>query len=321
MGHPFFFIYILSLVIAASALVTSFWLKSRYPWPPLSDWFYYLLFFYLMVIANTTMVQLAWEVLPLDLAGQEKVLHLMHTFLAQPCFVISLYMFIRFALILARRDLPRHFAPAYFGFWGLFFAVTLALTLQYFNTGNQLLLRSIYDYADLAVSAAWLLIGLCLVYRAKSLQDKEEALVVSRFGWLFTISLGLYDVSLILPFNPAVQLTARFLYNLPPLVLLVWHVSRRSHPEMTEVCISDMADQVFSQHNVTEREREVVRLLCQGKSNKEIGNALFISLQTVKHHIHSVYRKMGVGNRVQLANRIREASPGPISRQSGSNRS
>jgi len=51
---------------------------------------------------------------------------------------------------------------------------------------------------------------------------------------------------------------------------------------------------------ITHREREVIELICQGKSNQEIADALFISLQTVKDHNYNIYQKTGVKNRVGL---------------------
>jgi DNA-binding CsgD family transcriptional regulator len=58
-------------------------------------------------------------------------------------------------------------------------------------------------------------------------------------------------------------------------------------------------------HEISKREKEVVRLICQGLSNQEISEALFISLQTVKDHTHRIFLKTGVRNRVQLTNMIR----------------
>lgn len=53
-------------------------------------------------------------------------------------------------------------------------------------------------------------------------------------------------------------------------------------------------------HRLSQREQEVVSLLCKGLSTKDIGNKLFISENTVKNHIYSIYKKLGVSNRIQM---------------------
>lgn len=52
---------------------------------------------------------------------------------------------------------------------------------------------------------------------------------------------------------------------------------------------------------LTPRETEVLRLLAQGKSNKEIGADLVIGIKTVKTHVSSVLSKLGVSSRTQAA--------------------
>ena len=64
--------------------------------------------------------------------------------------------------------------------------------------------------------------------------------------------------------------------------------------------------EIFSKkYEISKREREVIQLICKGLSNQEIGDTLFISLQTVKDHTHRIFVKTGVKNRIQLANMIR----------------
>jgi DNA-binding CsgD family transcriptional regulator len=50
----------------------------------------------------------------------------------------------------------------------------------------------------------------------------------------------------------------------------------------------------------TGREREIVDLLMEGKSNRQIAQALGIAEATVKKHLHHVYRKLGVRSRALL---------------------
>jgi DNA-binding CsgD family transcriptional regulator len=57
---------------------------------------------------------------------------------------------------------------------------------------------------------------------------------------------------------------------------------------------------------ITQRESEIIPEVCNGLSNKEISDKLFITLQTVKDHTHRIYIKTGVKSRVQLINLVKE---------------
>jgi two-component system, NarL family, nitrate/nitrite response regulator NarL len=54
---------------------------------------------------------------------------------------------------------------------------------------------------------------------------------------------------------------------------------------------------------ITNRERQIMRLVCQGLSNKEIGRRLNITDGTIKVHLHHIFTKLEVGNRTALAAR------------------
>jgi len=57
-------------------------------------------------------------------------------------------------------------------------------------------------------------------------------------------------------------------------------------------------------HSISPREAEILRVLVTGRTSAEIGEQLFISQRTVEAHLYRIYRKCGVGNRVELLNRI-----------------
>jgi DNA-binding CsgD family transcriptional regulator len=58
-------------------------------------------------------------------------------------------------------------------------------------------------------------------------------------------------------------------------------------------------------YEISPRESEIIREICNGLSNKEISERLFISLQTVKDHSHRIYIKTNVRSRVQLMNLVK----------------
>lgn len=68
-------------------------------------------------------------------------------------------------------------------------------------------------------------------------------------------------------------------------------------PRSAAVVLRTVSGDGGSAETLTEREREVLRLLADGMSNKRIGQTLFISESTVKFHIRNIIRKLGVSKR------------------------
>ena len=68
-------------------------------------------------------------------------------------------------------------------------------------------------------------------------------------------------------------------------------------------------DDFCKKFDISPRETDIIREICNGFSNKEIADRLFISLQTVKDHTHRIYIKTNVRSRVQLINLVKEEIP------------
>ena len=54
-----------------------------------------------------------------------------------------------------------------------------------------------------------------------------------------------------------------------------------------------------SGESLTNREREILRLVAEGRSNGEVARVLWVTEQTVKFHLSNIYRKLGVANRTE----------------------
>src|SRR5258705_5021031 len=66
--------------------------------------------------------------------------------------------------------------------------------------------------------------------------------------------------------------------------------------EQRHIAVSENALTVL-----TDRERQIMRLVSEGLSNKEIGRRLNISDGTIKQHLHHIYQKLEISNRTVLA--------------------
>lgn len=109
----------------------------------------------------------------------------------------------------------------------------------------------------------------------------------------------------------ALNLVLSFVLHSAPFIfiisisLLVFHVFYHfyfSSPiSKTEKTLKDDFIKNFS---ITKREQEIIIELLNGKSNKELAEALFVSEKTIETHLANIYRKVGVKNRLELFSRL-----------------
>ena len=97
-----------------------------------------------------------------------------------------------------------------------------------------------------------------------------------------------------------------YVLNLVSLVKLRGFVKNIFPQETGPVGTNVSIEHLFQKYKLTEREQQVVRLICSGKSSRDIENELFLSPHTIKEYIYRIYRKTGVKNRVQMVNLFRE---------------
>jgi DNA-binding NarL/FixJ family response regulator len=67
-----------------------------------------------------------------------------------------------------------------------------------------------------------------------------------------------------------------------------------------------------NEYSLTQREHDILALLAEGRSNREIAQALYLSEKTVKAHLAAIFRKLGVTNRTQAAMMAVQMGVGPI---------
>jgi len=98
-----------------------------------------------------------------------------------------------------------------------------------------------------------------------------------------------------------------FIYSSIPYVLygifLIVYFLR--YPTSAPLASDEISAEFLSKYRITERERELILKVMQGKSNADIARELFISLPTVKTHLHNIYQKLGVDSRYDLLARVR----------------
>jgi DNA-binding CsgD family transcriptional regulator len=86
-------------------------------------------------------------------------------------------------------------------------------------------------------------------------------------------------------------------------IFLIVYFLRYFVPATVEV--DALFEAFLEKYGITGREREIILMVVQGKSNVDIARELVVSLATVKTHLHNIYGKIGVKSRYDLLARVR----------------
>jgi len=298
-----------------SAGVTTLWLAAalyrRYPLKPL---LYYLVSIaaflssgFLDVMGNfVTQELLAHQAAPRAVG---RTVAWVFGLLSLPFAVAAMFAFIAMVLVWGGRRFTPAGKTVFFSVQGgmvIFFAFAGYETLFGRSLGvfgGSLPLRTAIDAVNLAI-----LLPLLLALLGRWLKQSDQPLRVGigRFALfylvLWTARFILVDLIQIEGWSCVTAPLFAFLLHLPPLLYLRYFLDRhfRNHP-LLPVSTAQIAT-VLTRYCVSEREAEIVRLLVQGKSYRDIEAELFISIKTVKTHVYNSYKKMGVKSRWQLLN-------------------
>ncbi len=196
--------------------------------------------------------------------------------------------------------------------YALVFILTLVGVMNFINFRSIVLLRQLM-WLTVAISSIFmmgpLVYGLKYVIREKV---KERRI----FFWVFTASyLVSFSFQTLLIFTRMAGVWVTFLVlgtHLPVLVILPFFLSKNAAVSVRNGFATQDIDQFYKRKGVSGREQEIIAYLIQGFSNREIEEKLFISRRTVENHVYNIYRKLGVGNRVQLVKCIEAATSLPV---------
>ena len=247
-----------------------------------------------------------WQIPGFSSSISGEKLDMLMGFLMVPLVAAFAILFAAFITGLAGRKIPLFLQKMYGIFWIFLFIGFIAAEISYFNSGNRsltLLLNPVFNYGILL----GMMFALIFAYMApRRLRKTKEKLLTRAMVIYYLFSLFLFFIwnTSHIPLDIKVSVLARSLiglvYNLPPLILLNLVLHKIFvFKEWAPGSDADL-DRWLQNYKVSAREREVVRHVLSGKSNRSIEKELFISRRTVESHIYNVYKKLGVKNRMQL---------------------
>jgi DNA-binding CsgD family transcriptional regulator len=233
--------------------------------------------------------------------------------LAWPCLVLAVYFFIRMILEIRGRRFP---VPLQV----LFFLLQAAALAGYFLTADKTRLASpvpdlpLFDFIMLLFTIVnrGTVFALCLRATLKpgpgNDRDRKRGLRV--FTGLYAAAYVVYGAAALFMksrgFLSYTYPILEFFIHVPPLLYLWAYLSvdRRRHP-LEPVREGALAG-FFAGHQASYREQEIIRFLLEGKSVRDMALELDIPRESVKAHVSSIYRKLGIKSRWQLIAALRD---------------
>lgn len=188
-------------------------------------------------------------------------------------------------------------------------ALFLAGLGLYYQTGRTIGMRLLIETVDSSYQVIGLFTAICLSFLPRRWKLSPQRTVILSFG---QYNLGIRSVSAfswLLPWTgiPAAleisSLISAFIGIFYNLFFGYWALqyTRVFYEERKQAVLSEGKLEAFAtSHGLSRRELEVLRLLADGKSNKEIAGQLCISLATVKDHIYNMFQKTGGKNRTDM---------------------
>lgn len=303
---------VLALLGGGFSIFLGYRLMRRFRSPFTVSYFYYLVFIMIFGFYGLMLTGFIEDHLKPEAISTEKIEVLMQVtvLLGIPFLILSGYMFMRALREFRQGTTPRYvnylyFLPSLTGYLGL--SVFVFLVFRYAIFEHSLLWKVEFYFLTSYLILVYLspLPRLAMIQKrtARKLYQHYTYFVLLYVGYALT-TIGSLIVSLYFAEVRAVFIFLFLGFHLMPIMLITSYYEK--YESVAGGKTRDALQFLKEQFGITPREEEIIGLICEGKSNQEISETLFISLQTVKDHTHRIYTKTGVKNRVQLSNLVRK---------------
>ncbi len=301
-------LFLFSLLASAFLVGAALILKSRYLTGYLDLYFQYLLAASVYGLINWTGPYMVLAIFG-GAPAQDPMLTLVTFVLfAVPFLLVKIGFFLTLLLALRDRKLPDWLLQAILIGSAIAVLATVIAVKAYFDTRDMAPLRVFilgFGLTAVAVELAALVNFMIATRSGKStLQESAMAWGGAYLAGHIVYVASSYAVSFGAP--ELIQSAAPYLYfllHIPPLAIIARRLRSHGKPRLSR----DGASNGFAERfGLTKREIEILHAITSGRSNAEIGEAMFISTNTVKNHVYNIYQKTGVKNRIQLASILAE---------------
>jgi DNA-binding CsgD family transcriptional regulator len=302
-------VFIFCAGIAAGTILLTSRLMKENPVPYARPLFYHIIFMFAFgfygIWGQFIIVTVAGSRLTPDMLSTVSVISLL---LGLPFLILGWMMLLRFGAECAGLRLKGYLSV-------LFIVVNLVIiTVIGYTSGDTVFSEALplfkYYYSGAALFFA-LLTGLILLRGTSSSPGKADRRILATLS--VTGALSQSAVLLLLPHSVWMALVFAFLLFAVTALLpvyLVYNAELQAYQLPEELEPLRGIEDLCIRHEISPREADIIREICNGLSNQEIADKLFISLQTVKDHTSRIYSKTNVRNRMQLMTLVQTINNG-----------
>jgi DNA-binding CsgD family transcriptional regulator len=234
-------------------------------------------------------------------------------FLSFPFVALSVYLFFAFANDLTGTKNSPLFIRFFVVFWGILFLLLVFLSRNYFYSRDDNALFFFFQAINILGILSFFLTPFYILFKSKGLKDSLQKTIARRFSMIYLLCFGTASLMTsrfllphFIPFTTLIMVFSFFAVNLPPLFYLILSLKKYPFKNRRLTARDEDLDDFFIVHKISNREKEIIALILDGMSNTDIEKTLYISPHTVKNHIYNIYQKLGVKNRIQISNLIRD---------------
>jgi DNA-binding CsgD family transcriptional regulator len=313
MAHIAIFLKILAIPFGVGAFILLFQNYHKYNHKYLQIYGYLTgLIFFIMILTMTLFYFFA-NMFP-RLSQPAIIVETIYCFFTSTAFILQCYLFFLLSRHLRQKEDPNKYEKIFYMIGGLFLAIVLYFSLY------SILASDVWPISNVSVLLIFLTnyfnIGvlIALLVATRNLPDKGKQTAVGRFAAViiipYTAAMVLFIFHVLVGLSTKIFSIFTDFYRLVFYGLPIFYLKRfmEMYHGVLEVAVPDkqeQLDKLCDKYNISKREREILQLICEGKTNKQIEDHLYISLSTVKEHVSKIFKKTGVKNRVQLNNLFR----------------
>jgi len=302
-------LYIFSLVVVATVCWLALGLVKTFRLNFLSSFLGFLVAINVVGLMNLVVSDLAPALLTnISPLGRETV-YVLFGLVGFPLVAIAFYFYLSFIAGILDEGISPVFRIAYIILWILLFG-GLLIRIQYALKGKNSQLMQILNNASgliiMLIPVAALVYLMLQTVRSSRAQGKRGLMI---FALVSLLCFVLFFTGFI--FSQAGSSSrwavpiCLFVASSTPILVLRKILARYGRPIRLEILEDSRMQQFRDKFQLSPREGEILDLLLNGKSNKDIERDLFISHHTVRNHVHNIYQKLSISSRLQLMNLIR----------------